>query len=93
MKKSQKRGYRSEKQQAKKRGGKHVGGPGKPDYTRGKTKGEVKSWEQKVHSGVIKKAVKKGVKEITSSSGFTEPAKEEAKKRNIKLISRGKTIK
>jgi hypothetical protein len=94
MKKSQKRGYISEKRQARKRGGRHVGGPGKEDYRRGRTKGEVKNWSNPVHSGVIKNAAKKGIKEIVSpKSGFTEPAKKEAKKRGIKLVSKGKSVK
>ena len=86
MKKSQKRGYQSEKVQARKRRGKHLGGPGKPDYQRGPTKGEVKNWQNPVHSGVIKEAAKKGVKEIVSPSGFTQPAIEEAKKAGITSI-------
>jgi len=89
MKKSQKRGYEAEKRIAKKHRGKHLGGPGKPDYKRGKTKGEVKNWKKPVHSGVIRDAVKKGVEEIDSKSGFTEPAIKEAKKRGIRLISKG----
>ena len=90
MKKNQKTGYQYEKSQAKKHRGKHLGGPGKPDYQRGKIKAEVKHWKPPVHSGVIKKAIKKGVKEIVSKSGFTKPAIELAKKKGIKLITRGK---
>ena len=89
-KKAIERGVRYEKAQAKKHRGRHIGGPGKPDYKRGETKGEVKNWKQKVHSGVIKKANRKGVKEIISKSGFTKPAKILAKKKGIKLISRRK---
>ncbi len=85
-----KRGIQYEKQQAKKHRAKHVGGPGKPDYQRGKVKGEVKNWSNPVHSGVIKNAKQKGVKEIVSKSGFTGPAKELAKKFGIKLISKKK---
>lgn len=87
MKKSQKKAYRYEKIQAKKHRGKHIGGPGEPDYARGAVKGEVKRWKRPVDSGVIKKLVKKGVTEIVSESGFTGPAGEEAKRRGIKLIS------
>jgi len=86
MKKSQRKAYRYEKIQAKKHRGKHIGGPGEPDYTRGAVKGEVKHWKRPVDSGVIKKLAKKGVIEIVSESGFTGPAEEEAKKRGIKLI-------
>ncbi len=90
MKKAQKRGYDYEKKQAKKRGAEHLGGPGSADYKRGRKKGEVKNWKQPVHSGVVKKSARKGIKEIVSKSGFTEPAKEYAKKKHIKLITRGK---
>jgi len=82
-----KRGVRYEKQQAKKHRGRHIGGPGNPDYQRGRVKGEVKNWKRPVHSGVIKKAHQKGIKEIVSKSGFTQPAMELAKKYGIKLIS------
>ena len=47
-----------EKTQAKKHRGEKFGGLGKPDYQIGQIKGEVKSWNQLVHSGVIKKAIK-----------------------------------
>ncbi len=83
-----KRGIQYEKAQAKKHRGKHIGGPGKPDYQRGKIKGEVKNWSRPVHSGEIKKAIQKGVKEIVSKSGFTKPAEELAKKHDIKLITK-----
>ncbi len=78
---------RFEKTTARKHRGKHIGGPGEPDYTRGDVKGEVKRWKRPVDSGVIKKAAENGVKEIVSPSGFTSPAVELAKKRGIKLIS------
>lgn len=93
MRKPQKRGYKYERIQAKKHRGKHLGGPGKPDYTRGKKKGEIKNWSRPVHSGVVKRAIEGGVKEIVSKSGFTGPAKALAKKKNIKLISRGRQAK
>ena len=76
-----------EKQQAKKHRGKHLGGPERPDYQRGKVKGEVKNWKRPVHSGVIREAHRKGIKEIVSKSGFTKPAIELAKRYGIKLIS------
>lgn len=86
MRKSQKKAYSYERKQAKKHRGKHIGGPGEPDYTRGNVKGEVKRWKRPVDSGVIKKLAKKGVKEVVSNSGFTGPAEDEAKRRGIKLI-------
>jgi len=92
-KKAVQKGIEYEKSQAKKHRGKHLGGPGKPDYQRGKVKGEVKHWKKPVHSGVIKVAKQKRFSEIDSISGFTKPAVELAKKLNIKLISKGKVIK
>ncbi len=85
-----KRGIRYEKVQAKKHGGKHIGGPGNPDYQRGNVKGEVKNWSNPVHSGVIKQSVGKGVKEIISKSGFTKPAEDLAKRKGIKLFKNKK---
>jgi hypothetical protein len=92
MKKAQKRAKRYEQEQAKKHGGKPIGGPGQPDYTRGETKAEVKNWKRPVHSGVIQEAKQKGIKEITSSSGFSQPAIDAAKKAGITLIYRGKRL-
>lgn len=92
MPSKQKKGISYEKSQAKKHRGKHLGGPGKPDYKRGKTKGEVKNWARPVHSGVIREAVKKGIKEIVSKSGFTKPAEDVARKKDVRLIKRGKIV-
>lgn len=86
MPSKQKKSIQYEKVQARKHRGKHLGGPGKPDYKRGKVRGEVKNWTRPVHSGVIRKAFEKEIKEIISKSGFTIPAKEIAKKLKIKLI-------
>ncbi|MCH8905122.1 MAG: hypothetical protein IIA45_14550 [Bacteroidetes bacterium] len=80
-----KRGIKYEKRQATKTRSKHIGGPGKPDLTKGKKKIEVKNWGDPVHSGVIKKAIKNKVKTVIAKSGFTDPAKELAKKKGIKL--------
>ncbi|HID42238.1 MAG TPA: hypothetical protein EYP30_00415 [Archaeoglobaceae archaeon] len=66
--------------------------PGKPDYVRGKTKGEVKDWSRPVDCGTLKKLNKKGIREITNKSGFTKPAIEYAKKRGIKLFHRKKRV-
>ncbi len=82
---SSKRGIAYEKRQATKTRSKHLGGPGKPDYKKGKIKGEVKNWKTPVPSGVIKDAAKKGVKEIISKSRFTKPAEDLAKKKGIKF--------
>lgn len=80
-----KRGVKYEKRQATKTKSKHIGGPGKPDLTKGKKKIEVKNWNDPVHSGVIKKAAKEKVKTIIAKSGFTAPAKKLADKKGIKL--------
>jgi len=92
MPSKQKKGISYEKSQAKKHRGKHLGGPGKPDYKRGKIESEVKNWVRPVHSGVIRKAIEKGIKEIVSKNGFTKPAELLAKKKDIKLIKRGKIV-
>lgn len=91
--KIQKRARRYEKEKAKAHRGKHLGGPSKPDYERGRVKGEVKNWSSPVHSGVIRKAIEKGTQEIEGKSGFTQPAIKLAKKHRIKLIYRGKEVK
>lgn len=80
-----KRGVQYEKRQATKTRSKHVGGPGKPDLTKGKKKIEVKNWKNPVHSGVIEKAAKEKVKTVIAKNDFTEPAKKLAKKKGIKL--------
>lgn len=85
MAKAQKRGLRYEKYKAKKMRAKHVGGPKPYDAKKGRQKIEIKKWKRPVHKGVIKKAVRRGVKTVVSPSGFTKPAKEYAKKKNIRL--------
>jgi len=91
-KKAYEKAKRYEKQKAKEHRGKHLGGPGQPDYKRGKVKAEIKNWARPVHSGIIKQAKQKGIKEIASKSGFTEPAIALAKKYGIKLLHRRKRI-
>lgn len=63
-----------EKIVAKKHRGRHIGGPGKPDYLRGDNKGEVKYWDKPLPKSVVMELAKKGVSEIVSKSGFTKPA-------------------
>jgi len=53
----------------------------------------VKNWTRPVDSGVVRNSVKKGIREIISKSGFTDPAKKLAERKKIKLISRGRTKK
>ena len=91
-KKRTKKAIKYEKAKAKVHRGEHLGGPGKPDYQRGRKKGEVKDWSRPVHSGIINKAIEKGVKEIEAKSGYTAPAIKIAKKHRIKLFKRGKKV-
>lgn len=85
MKKAIKRGIAYEKRKAKQYGAKHVGGPKKEDARKGRKKYEMKDWKQKVHTGVLKKALRKGIKTIISKGGYTEPAKKYAKKHKMRL--------
>ncbi len=89
-----KKGLRAEKRKAKSHHGRHIGGPGKPDYTRGKVKGEVKNRKTKVTKPELKKQIKKGIKEVDSKAGFTKPAIEYRNKyhRNVKLIKKNKKL-
>ena len=80
-----KRGIVYEKRQATKLNAEHLGGPGKADLQKGKYKMEVKNWNTPVHSGVIKKAIKTKTTTVIAKSGFTQPAKELAKMKGIKL--------
>jgi hypothetical protein len=93
-KKDVERGLRYEKEKAKERGAKHVGGPGKHDYERGGVKGEVKNRKSKVTKRELQEMAKKGIKEVESKSGFTKPAKEYRDKyrKDIKLLQGGKEI-
>ncbi len=87
------RAKRYERQKAKQHRGKHLGGPGQPDYTRGKKKGEVKNWDsRKITKPELEKLIKKGIKEVVSKSGFTQPAIELAKRKKIKLFHKKKKV-
>lgn len=92
MRKTQKRGYSYEKLQAKKHKGVHLGGPNKPDYKRGRVKAEVKNWSRPVHKGELKKAFRRGVKEVISKRSFTEPAIKYGKERKMRLVARGRSL-
>ena len=94
-KKDVKRGIRYEKQKAKAHGGKHVGGPGKEDYRRGKTKGEVKARKTPVTKPELQRIFGKGISEVESKSGYTKPAKEYKKRYHSdkKLLKKGKEVK
>ena len=81
-----------EKRKAKKHRAKHLGGPGRPDYTRGAISGEVKRRKTPVTGPELLRLVKRGTDEVDSMGGFTKPAIEAAKKCGIKLFSQGKRI-
>lgn len=86
------RGMRYEKEKAKAHRARHIGGPDKPDYQRGNTKGEVKNRKTKVTKPELKKMVRKGVGEVESKSGFTGPAIEYRDRYHpeVKLMKKGK---
>lgn len=89
MRKAQKRGYSYEKQQTRKHKGIHVGGPGREDYRRKSTKGEVKDLKRKLTRPEVIALVRKGRKEITNKGGFTNPALDYGKsKSDVKLFYR-----
>ena len=84
-----------EKQKARQHRGRHVGGPGKPDYKRGKTRGEVKHLKSRLTKPQVKKLVARGIREIVSKGGFTGPAKEFIKKHwkgKVKLYYRNRRV-
>lgn len=85
MAKAQKEGLKYEKSRARRMHLEHVGGPGKEDARRGRKKYEMKKWKTRVHTGVLKKALKKYIKIIIAPSGFTKPAKKLAEKKKITL--------
>lgn len=81
---------RAEKRKAREHGGRHVGGPGKPDYSRGGTKGEVKTRKTPVTGPELQELADRGISEIDSKAGFTGPAIELARRLGIRLVSKGK---
>jgi len=85
---------RYEKRKAKEHRGRHLGGPGKSDYTRGNKQGEVKNWSRPMSKYDVKKEAQKGRTEITNKSGFTEGAVEYAKRYrpSLKLYDKKKRV-
>lgn len=85
---------RYERECARKHNGHHVGGPGNPDYIRGAVAGEVKHRQTPVTKPELKRLHDKGVTEIHSLKGFTEPAIDHVLRynMNMKLYSRGRQI-
>ena len=81
-----------ERRKARKHRGRHVGGPGREDYRRGNVKGEVKHWKRRMSKPEVRKVARKGIKEISNLGGFTEPAKEYARRHKMKLFHRGRRV-
>ncbi len=80
---------RYEKRTAKKHRGKHLGGPGQPDYIRGDTEGEVKLRQRPMTKTELMEECRKGRTEVVCSAGFSESAKEYIRRYrpDVKLIS------
>ncbi len=68
------KGKKFERDMAKARKGRHHGGPGEPDYTRGRIEGEVKDWKRRMGRADVMREAQKGRDEIVSKEGFTEGA-------------------
>jgi hypothetical protein len=83
---------RYERVKAKEHRGKHVGGPGKADYIRGRVKGEVKHRKTPLSKTELIAIARKGVKEVDSLSGYTGSAVEYADRYRpyLKLFQRGR---
>lgn len=79
-----------EKKTAKKHRGRHVGGPGQPDYTRGDVQGEVKLRQRPLTKAEVMAECRKGRTEIDCNAGFSESAIEYINRYrpDVKLISR-----
>lgn len=61
---------------AKKHRGRPVGGPGKPDYTRGSVNGEVKQRNKPLTKREVMIECQKGRHEIICNAGFSPSAKQ-----------------
>ena len=87
------KGYETRK--SRERGGTHIGGPGAPDYIRGETDGEVKSWKKPMGRFVVMREARKGRTEIVSKSGFTDDAIAYAEqyRPDLRLIHGKQTVK
>jgi hypothetical protein len=89
------RGIRYEKRKSNEHGGRHRGGPGAPDYQRGSVNGEVKGRQSKVTKPELQTLInKKGITEIVSKAGFTQPAIDYRNKwqPDVRLIHRKRNI-
>jgi hypothetical protein len=85
---------RYERECARRHNGRHIGGPGNPDYQRGDTLGEVKHRQTPVTKAELMNLRQKGVTEIDSLSGFTQPAIDHVQNynMNMRLFYRGRRI-
>lgn len=68
------KGQKFEENVSKYMGGRHIGGPGEPDYKRGSTDGEVKDWAIRMGKSDVMAEAQKGRDEIVSRKGFTDEA-------------------
>ena len=91
-KRKKKKAKAYEKKKAKEHRGRHLGGPGEPDYVRGAAKGEVKAWDRPMEKADVMREARKGRTEIVSKRGFTPEAIEYVKRYRpkIKLFHRKK---
>jgi hypothetical protein len=83
---------RYERSKSKAHKGAHVGGPGKPDYVRGKVKGEIKHRKTPVTRPELIKICRNGVTEVESLNGFTRNALEyrDRYRPNVRLLRKGR---
>ena len=79
---------------AKAHRGKHIGGPGKEDYRRGEIKGEVKNRKTPVTKPELQEIFRKGITELESKTGYTEPAIKYTERYHPdkKLFEKGRSI-
>ena len=90
-----KRGIAYEKRKADEHGASHIGGSGNHDYQRGTVKGEVKDRQTPVTKPELQNLIRqKGVTEVDSKAGFTQPAIDYRNRHqpDVKLISKRKII-
>jgi len=85
---------RYERETARRHRGRHLGGPGNPDYIRGDVVGEVKHMKRPMTKNEVIEIHKKGATEIHSLSGFTESAIDHVLRynMNVKLFHRGRHV-
>jgi len=88
------RGINYEKRKAKQHGGMHIGGPGNPDYIRGRIPGEVKNRNTPITKPELMLLCQKGVREVDSRAGYTQPAIDYRDRycSRLKLMKKGKVI-